>query len=214
MTKAARPAADKAGKKRRLKEPTARQLKARESRARIYDIAITLIKKNGYDNTGISDICREAGVSTGAFYHYFKSKHEILNELYIRADQFFEHYMATRKKKKNSVDEVKAYMAVYIHFVTLEEFNNGMDMCRNLYIPKNELFAKEGRPMQTLLEDLVGQGQEKKEISLKFTPHEWVNFLFSVLRGIVFDWALRFGSYNIEEYAKFHIECLGNYLKA
>jgi AcrR family transcriptional regulator len=214
MAKAALPAADKAGKKPCSRKPTSRQLKARESRARIYDAAISLIKKNGYDNTGISDICREAGISTGAFYHYFKSKYDIPNELYIRADHYFENYMATRKKKKNSVEEAKAYMAVYIHFVTLEDFDNGLDMCQTLYTPKNQLFAKGGRPMQTLLEGLIRQGQEKKEISLKFTPPEWVNFLFTVLRGIVFDWALRFGSYDIEEYAKFHIECLGNYLKA
>jgi AcrR family transcriptional regulator len=222
MAKAELPAADRTAKQhghrepasRRSRELTSRQLRARESKARIYDIAIALIKKNGFDNTGISDICREAGVSTGAFYHYFKSKHEILNELYIRADHYFENYIASRKKKKNFVEEAKAYMAVYIRFVTLKDFDNGLDMCQTLYTPKNQFFSKGGRPMQTLLEDLIQQGQEKKEISLRFTPQEWVNFLFSVLRGIVFDWALRFGSYDIEEYAKFHIECLGNYLKA
>jgi AcrR family transcriptional regulator len=188
-------------------------LRAKASKARIFDTAVRLIKKNGYDQTNISAICREAGVSTGAFYHYFESKQAILNELYIRADHFFEAYMASRKRKKNLVDEVKEYLAVYIHFITLEGFSNGMDMCRNLYTPKNKLFAKEGRSMQTLLEVLIRQGQDKKQISRRFTPPEWVNFLFTVLRGIVFDWVLRSGSYNIEKYAKFHIECLGDYLK-
>ncbi|MDR1178149.1 MAG: TetR/AcrR family transcriptional regulator [Spirochaetaceae bacterium] len=212
MARTALPADQKAGNKRCPRKPTSRQIRAQTSRARIYETAVALIRKNGYDNTSISDICGEAGISTGAFYHYFKSKHEILSELYIRADHFFESYMATRKERKNSVEEAKDYMAVYIHFVTLDGLNNGMDMCRNLYTPKNELFVKEGRLMQTLLEDLIQQGQEKKEISLKFTPHEWVNFLFTVLRGIVFDWVLRSGVYDIDAYAKFHIECLGNYL--
>ncbi|MDR1429963.1 MAG: TetR/AcrR family transcriptional regulator [Spirochaetaceae bacterium] len=212
--KAALPAEARSGNRRCPRKLTSRQIRAQASRTHIYDTAIALIKKNGYDNTAISDICREAGVSTGAFYHYFKSKHEILSELYVRADYFFEDYIASRKKKKNSIEESKAYMAVYIHFVTLEGLDNGMDMCRNLYTPKNNLFATGSRSMQTLLEALIRQGQEKKEISLRFTPPEWVDFLFSVLRGIVFDWVLRSGVYNIEEYAKFHIECLGNYLKA
>ncbi|MDR0389707.1 MAG: TetR/AcrR family transcriptional regulator [Spirochaetaceae bacterium] len=214
VKKAAPPAAKKAPKKACSRTLTSRQLKARASRDRIFDTAIQLIRKNGYDQTGVIDICRKAGVSTGAFYHYFESKQAILNELYVRADRFFESYIASRKGKKDCVAEAKAYMAIYIHFVTLEGLSNGLDMCRNLYTPKNQLFAKEGRSMQTLLERIIRKGQLSREISRRFSPREWVNFLFSVLRGIIFDWVLRAGSYDIEEYAKFHIECLGNYLKA
>jgi AcrR family transcriptional regulator len=191
-----------------------RKLRAQASRARIYDTAISLIKKNGYTNTTISDICREAGISTGAFYHYFKSKQEILSELYIKADRFFEESMASRTKQGDSVQEAKDYMALYIHFITLEGLDNGLDMCRNLYTPENKLFAKEKRSMQTLLEGIIQEGQNKNEISRRFSPGAWVSFIFTVLRGVVFDWVLRAGTYNIEEYASFHIECLGNYLKA
>ncbi len=57
---------------------TKRKLQALESRKHILDTALELTKKNGFERTSIQDICREAGVSTGAFYHYFKSKDEIL----------------------------------------------------------------------------------------------------------------------------------------
>lgn len=192
---------------------TPRKLKAQASKTHIFDTAIRLIKKNGYDQTNISDICREAGVSTGAFYHYFESKQAILNELYIRADYFFENYMKTRGKPENSIDDAKKYMSAYIHFVTLEGISNGIDMCRNLYTPKNQLFVKEGRSMQTLLEQIIRDGQIQNEISRRFTPKDWVDFIFSVLRGVIFDWVLRSGSYDIEVYARHHIVCLGKYLE-
>lgn len=36
--------------------------------------AVTLMLRHGYAATGINDICSEAGVSKGAFYHSFPSK--------------------------------------------------------------------------------------------------------------------------------------------
>ena len=38
------------------------------------DAAIGELCRSGYDATSVSDICREAGVSKGAFYHHFPSK--------------------------------------------------------------------------------------------------------------------------------------------
>lgn len=38
------------------------------------DAAIKELCRKGYDAASVSDICREAGVSKGAFYHHFPSK--------------------------------------------------------------------------------------------------------------------------------------------
>jgi AcrR family transcriptional regulator len=191
------------------KPMTQRQIKAHASRNHIFDTAIRLMKRDGYENTGINAICREAGVSIGAFYHYFESKQSILSELYSRADHFFESHAASWVLSHDPVERIKEYMALYIHFVHLE----GVDMCRNLYKPENKLFVIQDRLMLTLLEDIIRRGQEKGKISKKFTPSQWVNFVFLVLRGLAFDWVLRSGEYEIEEYAKSHIECVGNYLR-
>jgi AcrR family transcriptional regulator len=41
-----------------------------------------LFVEKGYFNTSMRDIAKEAGVSTGALYHHFKSKEEIASEIY------------------------------------------------------------------------------------------------------------------------------------
>lgn len=43
-------------------------------------IAEKLFLDKGYEQTSIDDILKETGISKGGFYHYFKSKDEILSE--------------------------------------------------------------------------------------------------------------------------------------
>lgn len=48
-----------------------------ETRSRILQISQTLFSQNGYDATGVAEICQAAGVSKGAFYHHFPSKQAV-----------------------------------------------------------------------------------------------------------------------------------------
>jgi TetR/AcrR family transcriptional repressor of nem operon len=44
------------------------------SRQKLLDAALTLIRTKGYASTTVDDLCAEAGVTKGAFFHHFKSK--------------------------------------------------------------------------------------------------------------------------------------------
>lgn len=46
----------------------------RETRDRILTAARRLFHVNGYTAVGVADICREASVVKGSFYHFFPSK--------------------------------------------------------------------------------------------------------------------------------------------
>ena len=50
------------------------QLKSRETRAKIFQAAKRILQKQGYEQLSIKNICEEAGVSNGSFYHHFKTK--------------------------------------------------------------------------------------------------------------------------------------------
>lgn len=57
------------------------QQRSEETRAQILQAAGTCFAQQGYDATSVSKICRAAGVSKGAFYHHFPSKHDLFVEL-------------------------------------------------------------------------------------------------------------------------------------
>ena len=53
------------------------QHRGEETRGRILDAAIRRFAIAGYDAASVDDICEEAGVSKGAFYHHFPTKQSI-----------------------------------------------------------------------------------------------------------------------------------------
>lgn len=48
-----------------------------DARTRLLDAAIHVIRAQGYTATTVDDICREAGLTKGAFFHHFKSKEDL-----------------------------------------------------------------------------------------------------------------------------------------
>ena len=48
--------------------------RAPSARTRLLDAALKLIRQRGYDAVAVDDLCREAGVTKGAFFHHFSSK--------------------------------------------------------------------------------------------------------------------------------------------
>jgi AcrR family transcriptional regulator len=60
-------------------------------RAELLDCAQALFLARGYDNASLNDVIAEAGVSKGAFYHYFPSKEALLEAL---ADRFAQAALA------------------------------------------------------------------------------------------------------------------------
>jgi AcrR family transcriptional regulator len=50
--------------------------------ARILDAAVRLFAEKGFDATSVQEIVERAAVTKGAMYHYFKSKDDLLYEVY------------------------------------------------------------------------------------------------------------------------------------
>jgi TetR/AcrR family transcriptional repressor of nem operon len=48
-----------------------------ESKTRLLDAALHVIRAKGYSATTIDDICHAAGVTKGSFFHHFKSKEDL-----------------------------------------------------------------------------------------------------------------------------------------
>ena len=71
-----------------IREPI--QKRSIEKKEKIIKSGFDLICEKGYYNTNTAEIAKNAGVSTGIIYQYFKDKHDILIEgLNKYADNIF-----------------------------------------------------------------------------------------------------------------------------
>jgi AcrR family transcriptional regulator len=64
--------------------------KSAETRARILDAAMELFRRQGFEETTMRQIAKEAGVATGAAYYYFDSKDAIALAFYEQSQQELE----------------------------------------------------------------------------------------------------------------------------
>ncbi|HXF10178.1 MAG TPA: TetR/AcrR family transcriptional regulator [Desulfuromonadaceae bacterium] len=55
----------------------ATSLELPETKRKLVDAGVKLMRARGYNATTVDDICTDAGVTKGGFFHYFKSKDDI-----------------------------------------------------------------------------------------------------------------------------------------
>jgi TetR/AcrR family transcriptional regulator, fatty acid metabolism regulator protein len=85
----------------------------------IIDAAVRVFARNGFYNSRVSDIAREAGIASGTIYLYFKTKDEILVTLFREKMAAFVSALRTEiAREKNP--EAKIRRLVRLHFEVLE----------------------------------------------------------------------------------------------
>src|SRR5215475_8080092 len=49
-----------------------------DSKTRLLDATLKVVRAKGYSATRIEDVCAEAGLTKGSFFHHFKSKEDLM----------------------------------------------------------------------------------------------------------------------------------------
>ncbi len=81
------------------------QQRSEETKNRILQAASRLFAKNGYDATGVAEICTAAGASKGAFYHHLPSKQAVFLTLLEDWLSMLDRQMASLLSSSRSVSE-------------------------------------------------------------------------------------------------------------
>jgi AcrR family transcriptional regulator len=93
------------------------QLRSEETRKCILSTAADLFSIHGYDATGVAEICRAAGVSKGAFYHHFPSKHSVFLALLNDWLDGIENSLSTLPQEEATVPRSLVRMAGLMDFI-------------------------------------------------------------------------------------------------
>lgn len=180
---------------------TNRQLQAERTKHKIYVNARKLIVEYGFDNVTVDEICKQCGISKGLYYHYFKSKADIIIEGYSECDEYFETHVRNSMTKENYIDRIVEFIDHQLNYAE----NLGIDVIIQAYKSQiqhgNDFFISEGRTLPLILKEIIADGQQKGDIRTDIEADYIENFILKFSRGLIYDWCLHNGKYNIKDSA-------------
>ena len=171
-----------------------RKEQARQTEQAILRSALELSRVKSFDKVSIRDICRRAGITTGAFYHHFASKEDLLSRGFSPLDTYMEEALRGHEDEP-PVDRLWRILSAYAHFT--EE--QGTELVARYYARRlSTPSAASMDPTRFTLRAMLDCLREAEEQGLLAGGQsaEWVaDFLFRHFRGMVIDWILHRGSY-------------------
>lgn len=184
------------------KKKNSRKIQAETTKNKLLQVSLDLIKEQGFDNVKIEDICSISGVSTGAFYHHFKSKSDIVTEVYTDCDAYFESAIFPLFKNPTTIDAIPDYISYQAQYAE----DVGVDICTQFYKAQltegRDYFLSMNRPIIRGLNDIILELQEKKLMNNNISPLELTKEIFIISRGILYNWAQNNGNFKIVDLTK------------
>lgn len=182
---------------------TVRQLKSQQAKENIHIAAVRMLKEYEYDYLTVRNICKEANVSTGTFYHHFKNKDDLLT-YYLAYG--YEKYMENNVIQFD--DDVKKNIGEIYHIYISYCLEMGIEFLSNYYSTKNKSLNTRDKHSPDEIHKLpffeksiiaVRQGKELGLISTDVDIHEVANDICSLVKGLIFEWCLTDGSYDLKK---------------
>ena len=179
-------------------ELSKQQLKSKETKERIFQAAKRILQKNGYENLSIKNICEEAGVSNGSFYHHFKTKDDLLS-YYIEDQPNMNSDML--EIPKDIAEAKNAIVGVYLNYAKYCRAL-GVEFIAGYYTPHNQALNPTIRterpyPIVTVQNYLV-KAVAANAIKLKLSISDIVTDIRMLVIGNVFEWAMTNGQTDFE----------------
>ena len=179
-------------------ELSRQQQKSRETKEKIFQAAKRILQKKGYEELSIKNICEEAGVSNGSFYHHFRTKDDLLS-YYIEDQPTINPDLL--EMPENAAGVRKGIIQVYLNYVKYCR-ELGVEFMSGYYDTKNQALnaaIRTERPypivtVQTYVEKAVAAGI----VSLNVKIEEFTTDIRMIVIGNVFEWCLRNGEADFE----------------
>ena len=173
-----------------------RKEQARQTEAAILQAALELARANSFDKVSVRDICQRAGITTGAFYHHFRSKEDLLSRGFAPLDRRMEEALSGHGDD-TPPERLWRILSTYAAFIQ----DQGWELVARYY--QRRLDAPDDAasmdPTRFTLRTMLGCLREMEAGGAALPPGctaEWLaDFLFRHFRGVVLDWVLHRGSY-------------------
>ncbi len=177
---------------------TARKEQALETRHRIFEAAVTLFDRQGYDSVTVDDICREVGMSKGAFYTHFKSKDQVLLEEFVKIDEHYTELLTEIEPLEQGVERLERFWVSSLEYIE----RMGVKVVKVVFHSeigpsrKEPYISSRTRPVFRIVEGLIADGRGEY-IRDDMSSAELADSVIACWRGLVYEWCLANGAFDL-----------------
>lgn len=190
-----------------------KRVQGQATEQKLIDAALTLMRQRGYDAVSIRDICRQAGATTGAFYHHFRSKEEMLE----RGGRQLDLYIQKQLEIKPFHSSLSALRIIFTAYAEYMEQNQGELTARyyqNMLAVSARRPFDEDRTVYQTVRRYMEQARQKGILADTYSPEEASSFCVRHFRGIVIDWALHNYDFSLTETMEREFKMLYRFFKS
>lgn len=131
---------------------------------RILEAAVRVFARQGFHQSTVAQVAREAGVADGTIYNYFRNKDDILIQFFaVRAGQVFARFHSEVARGANGLEKLRLLVRAH-----LAEFQRDPDMAvvyetethQSSRLAEEQIRAM-AKSYQDILAEIIEQGQEE-----------------------------------------------------
>lgn len=176
--------------------------KAELTKQLIFESALTLFKKKGFENVSVEQITKYAGTSKGSFYTYFSTKSDIIVQQFLTIDAFY-------RRSEEVVLQEKTYSDMLLKFTELQltyvRDVVGCDTLKILYANQvlqegsEKVITDQNRFWHRFICRLIAEGQGQGEFTKEEDPTFLAISFNRAIRGLFLDWNISSASFDLVE---------------
>ena len=179
-------------------------MRDQDKHRQIIEAAVRVFARNGYFNSRVSDIAREAGIASGTIYLYFKTKEEILVTLFReKMAAWVAHVRAEIASEPDAVAKLRRLIA--LHFGVLESDPALAEVVQVELRQGHKFFrgasAHEISAYFELIQSILEEGQATGAIRADVPVNVATKVLFGAMDQVATSWVLGKRKYRLSDSA-------------
>jgi AcrR family transcriptional regulator len=164
-----------------------------DKRRLILDAAVRVFARQGFHTCRVSDIADEAGVAYGLVYHYFQSKDQVLDTLFLeRWDVLLDAIRETDGQQRPAREKLRAIASFIV-----DSYRHDPDLMKVIIVEVTRAANSFGQAhldkiaeayalIQGIVEQAQADGQFRTDVSATFASMAFYGAIEQVLTGWIF----------------------------
>jgi len=167
-------------------------------RQQIINCMQVMLADHSIEDISVELLCKEANVSRGTFYYYFKSKEAVLIELFHVAQVYTPARMAWALSAPTVWEQIlRLHCCHPIHVME----NGGVEVLRHrtrhILLGENQSDEANYRKTLDIISPFILKAQESGEIRNSSTPLQFNQVTGTLQRGLMDNWCIANGDFNL-----------------